>query len=288
MLRLAALVVVVLVEMGIAHAGFGAVPPNVKFAGQTTIGSIDMNDNGVPDEPEDCNFSAFADGSALQVNGTQTGANKARPCLGRCVGSGFVSVDFAETIINDCDWGIHSPGAPFVPLVADFCSTLASCQSGSAPVAHAGQAPTPLQITAGLITRITTSTVAGFGQLCTAGGPAVEITTDRGVKVVRNLFAYPNASNPTHMCASDYPVQLESGEIVNRTACFPVADGSTPISIGDEPPLVIIALDALPDARGARRADDEPVGLIGDAVAADARRVGIVRRRGFAEALRLP
>ena len=289
MLRLAALVVVVLVEMGFAHRALGALPPEVKFAGQTIIGSIDMSQNGVPDEPGDCNFTAYSDGSSLVIAGTQMSGTKARACLGTCTGSGFVSADFAEAIINDCAWGSGSPGAPFVPLVADFCTTLSSCQSDTGPAAHVAGA-SPLQITAGVLTRIVTSTVAGFGQLCTAGGPAAEITTDRGVKVVRNLFNYPSAGTPTHMCASGVPVQLEDEDIVNRTVCFPVAEGVTPISIGDEPPLAVIPLDALPGCGAARGAPTTSEwGLIGLMLSLLTLGVwGLSRRRGFAEELRLP
>src|SRR5262245_58060838 len=111
MLRLVALVVVVLVEMGFAHNALGVPLPSVKFAGQTIIGSIDMNTNGIPDEPGDCNFSAQSNGSSLLITGTQAMGTKARACLGTCNGSGFVSADFAEAIINDCNWGSGSPGA---------------------------------------------------------------------------------------------------------------------------------------------------------------------------------
>lgn len=291
MLRLAVLVVAVLVEVGLAGRAMAGTMTDITVSGNKTIASIDMNDNGTPDEPADCNLSARAnpDGSGLVIHGEQDGSNKARPCEGDCFGSGFVSHDFAEAIINSCEYAF----APFVPLVADFCTSLSSCLSSSASQSAgtvAGNGSVPV-LTAGAIFRVTQSFRAGFGQLCSAGGPAVEITGEDGVKVLRNLFPYPDAESATHMCVDNVPVQVQdSGDFVQKTACFPVNNGVSAYAFDDGPPFALIVFDSLlpcGEVRGAPTASEW--GLISLMVALLGLGVwGLGRRRSFSAGLPLP
>jgi hypothetical protein len=293
MLRLAVLVVAVLVEVGLTGRAMAGAPKPILAAGNGTLASIDMNDNGVPDESGDCNIfaTAQADGSGLVITGEQLTGDKARPCEGQCFGSGFVSPGgggFGEAIINSCDYA----GAPFVPLLADFCSSLSSCLSGNPTATGGGPAGFSAPVlTAGAIFRVTQSFRAGFGQLCSAGGPAAEITGEDGVKVLRNFFPYPDAQNATHMCVSNVPVQVESMDgFVFKTACVPVSDGFTPLAFAGEEPFAIIPfVGLLPcgEVRGAPTANEW--GLISLMAALLGLGVwGLGRRRSFSAGLPLP
>jgi hypothetical protein len=243
--------VAVLAQVILGGSALAADSQNVLAAGRSTLASIDANDNGIPDEEDDCNLSATAiptgPGSALlNVLGQQDAeeSDKLRPCRGSCEGSGFMSSEFGEVTLNTCDYA----GPPFVPLLADFCSTLESCTSEMATSGASGQTAgfdgdEPVVLRAGAIFRIV-SGAAGFGQLCIAGGPAAEVTGDDGVTVLRQLFAYPpGSSDPTHMCLDNLPVQMgESSEFEMKTACFPVANGVVPLALSGNPeaPFAII------------------------------------------------
>lgn len=249
MLRLAAvgMVAVLLVAAGLpGRVDAGAAVP-ITVAGQQNIAVIDANENGILDEEEDCVFRARAEisGFGLVISGIQDeGPNQLRACTGDCTGSGFMSADFGEVLLDDCEFAF----APFVPLRADFCSSLANCQNAPAIAQPAGFDGAPVVLRAGSIFRTLTSFNAGFGQLCSAGGPAVEITGEDGVKVLRELFPFP-PGNPTHMCVSNVPVQLESNDqFVNKTACFPVNGGVADFAFlgSPEEPFARIAFEALP------------------------------------------
>jgi hypothetical protein len=290
MLRLAVLVVAVLMQLGWAGSTLAAEVLDVEAAGNRNLASIDMNDNGIPDEEEDCNLSATsgADGSNLMIKGTQESGNKARPCSedGTCYGSGFVSNGFGEAIINSCDYA----SLPFVPLVADFCETLPSCLAASATSGQsAGQPSGPVNIAAGTILRLEQGFRAGSGQLCSAGGPAVEVTGDDGVTVLRNLYPYPSEENATHMCVDNVPVQVVMGgnsdPFVNKTVCFPVNDGVTPLAMSGQDPFAIIRfVDLAPCGAGTRPVPTASewglMALIATLLGFGAWTLG--RRRGFA------
>lgn len=299
MLRLAVLGVAVLVQMGVASNAFAGTPQDVLAAGRTTIASIDADGDGVPDEPEDCNLSAQVvpngNSGALLITGQQDvpPSDKLRPCRGVCGGSGFVSSDFAEAQLNGCDYA-HPPA---VPLLADFCSTLEICTSSSAISAGtgkpAGSGGGPVVLRAGAIFRVANGFRAGFGQLCLAGGPAAEITTDNGTTVLRQLFPYPNAQNPTHMCVNNVPVQTgHPSDYELKTACFPVDNGATPLALSGSPeePFAIIDLEQLFPCGAVRGAPSvNEWGLI--ALAASLLAFGVWalgRRRAFAAGLPLP
>lgn len=291
MLRLAAVGMgaVLLVGAGLpGRVDAGSKVP-ITVAGQQIIAIIDANDNGELDE-DDCTFRARSEtnGANLTIEGTQDdGPNLLRACTGKCYGSGFVSAGFGEAMLESCQFA-HPP---FVPLRADFCSSLSSCQNAPSVAQPAGNGSGPLVLRAGSIFRTSTSFNAGFGQLCSAGGPAVEITGDDGVKVLRELFPFP-PGNPTHMCVSNVPVQLESNDqFVNRTACFPVSGGVADFAfLGSEgEPFARVTFEALP-ACGAT-AGVPTTSQLGLAVLLLALLLfgvrTLSRRRGFAEVLPL-
>lgn len=299
MLRPAALAVVVLAGLGSISSALAGPPlpqQDILASGDTRLATIDANDNGMLNEPEDCVYTGKVrpDGSDLEVTGHQnSGPNELVGCLGSCFGNGQVNSDFADVTLNSCEFSF----APFVPLFTEFCESLQSCLSDNATQGAAGGGtagggiPT---LTAGTIIRTSQGFRAGFGQLCRAAGPAVEITGDDGVKVLREIVPFPNASNPTHMCVHDIPVQLNfGGAIVFRTGCFPVRNGMVDFALSDNPdsPIALIAFDGAlapcGTARGAPTVSEWGlltliVALLGLGT------LGLSRRRGFYQTVRLP
>jgi hypothetical protein len=252
-----------------ALIGFGSIPPivlatttqEILAAGSDMVGVIDANNNGTLNEDDDCVVHARVNpnGSSLDVFGRQdpsapdrmllcTNPNDLADNEGHCSGDGSVSSDSAEATLDGCQFS----AGPFVPMRADFCSSLTSCLAKSAPLRVRGQAAasSPPRLTAGVVfqTLFTTPVRSGSGQICSAGGPAVEITGDDGVKVLFAIVPFPDAQNPTHMCVHNVPVQLTAGGKVLRTVCFPVRNGMTDFALGSTPddPFAIIAFDSLP------------------------------------------
>lgn len=291
MLRLAAagLVAGLLMAAGLPDRVDAGSQVPITVAGQQNIAVIDANENGILDEEDDCVFRARSEtnGSNLVISGLQDeGPNQLRACTGDCNGSGFMSSDFGEVMLDDCEFAF----APFVPLRADFCSTLSSCTSETPTLAQpAGNGPGPVELRAGAIFRTLTSFRAGFGQVCSAGGPAVEITGEDGVKVLRELFPFP-PGDPTHMCVNNVPVQLASDDsFVNKTACFPVSGGVADFAFLDGEPFArisFVALQACGAVAGVPTASEMGLGILLLALLVFGVRT-LSRRRGFAEVLPL-
>lgn len=250
MLRRAVVVMAWLIGVGAGQTALADSLQDILVAGNSQIAFIDANNNGMHD-PGDCFLSAKVrtNGMDLMVKGTQAaGPNLLLVCTGQCNGSGFISSGFGEAMIDNCDYS----GTPNVPLVADFCETVSSCESDGTPTTAIGGSAgggLPLRPIAGEVFQ----TFSGFdrvggGQVCTAGGPAAIVEGDDGVKVLRNLFRFPNATNPTHLCADNVPVELATGGFVFRTACFPIApNGTSPVALSDSPeaPFAIIDFSTL-------------------------------------------
>lgn len=258
MLRRAAMAVAVLVAVGCGERALAQTSQDVLVAGNPKIAVIDANQNGVLNEPDDCVFTAQASPSdsattsgiaeaGLQITGTQNpGPNLLRPCTGSCFGDSFLSSDFVGVQLNSCEFA-----SPFWSQIeADFCSTAARCRQGmSAASSQAGGRAAgldgggPLSVVAGELFRASTGP-AGFGRVCRAGGLAVQINDDSGMTVLRDLFAFPNTQNPTHLCVNDFPVQLDStGMFVLRTACFPIANGRADVALSGNPTAPIVTID---------------------------------------------
>jgi len=253
MVRAAAVGVAVLASVVLASTG-SAEPSNLLVAGNPEIAFIDADNDGQADDPDDCVLTATVDGSdVVEVSGTQPpGPNKLRVCDGSCSGDSFVSVDFLEVTFTECDYS----GAPFIPVVADFCDTVASCTPNGNGFAHGGGAGNgaPLNLVSGLVTfPLRGSDADGFGNICNAGGPAVQVTAG-GLTVLRELVPFPSSGTPTHLCVPDVPVQLLSGGFVLRPACFPVRpDGTTAdIALSSTPgaPLALFDFAAVSACRG--------------------------------------
>jgi hypothetical protein len=294
--------VAVLVVLGFGRGALATESDPIKAAGNDKLVVIDANQNGMLDEPDDCVVSANTDGESLRVRGTQSTGATSRLLLcsdpeypgkdhGDCWGDGFVGSDFAQANLGSCDFG----SAPFVPMSASFCASLGSCLSDShmsLATGSAGQAAGPIPLTAGVVFQTLFEPVqrSGFGQVCNAGGPAAQITGDDGVTVLRELRPFPNSQSPTHMCVDDVPVQLLLGGKVMRTACFPVSNGMTPLSVGDGDPFAIIDFTALAGCAGGKGAPTmSEWGLI--ALMAGLLAIGtwtLGRRRSFYESLPLP
>jgi len=302
MLRPAPVVVAVLMALGIGNRAV-AVPPSyqqILLAGSDQLAIIDANDNGILGEDDDCVVHARTDGSHLDVFGRQSSSASNRMALcsnpsdlssneGHCWGTGSVSSS-ADVLLNTCDFA----GAPFVPFEADFCTSMASCNSDTAPSAATTNqdGSGPLKITAGVVFQTTfiTPFESGSGQVCSAGGPTAQITGDDGVTVLRQLVTVQDGSN-SYMCAHNVPVELLGGGFVFKTACFPVRNGGADFALENTPdtPFVVIDFSSLP---GCGRLTGAPTmtewGLITLMLALLAFGTWTLGRRPGFSALRLP
>jgi hypothetical protein len=253
MIRAGAVVVVLAALVSVGGMS-GAQTQDLLVANNSEIAFIDADNDGNR-SADDCYFGAtmMADGSALMINGTQNeGPNKLRACEGPCYGNAFASSDFAEVAISNCVFS----GVPFVPMFADFCES-SSCDSAlddaTAPAAGRAAGLAPLALRSGAIFRTEFGLeLAGAGVVCSAGGPAAQITDDSGNTVLRELTPFPDSQDPTHMCAANIPVQLASGPVVLRMGCFPVADGVSAFALSGSPdmPVALIDFENLPGCSG--------------------------------------
>lgn len=264
MLRRVVMAVVVLAGMTLAEQVM-ANGESIRANGQNTLASIDADDDGMIEEPEDCNLSATVDpnGSNLIVMGTQmAGPNLLLVCTGTCSGFGNISGVSAatngaptnggvvEATLNSCTYS----GPPWVPMTAEFCETNSSDCSASPSASPATSSGTaggifpPVSVNFGVVFQTSAGFFrSGFGRVCNAGSPVVQITGENGVPVIRELEPYPNAQNPTHMCVDNVPVQLAAGGFkVFKTACFPIENGMVNFSLGDGSPFAIVELTGLP------------------------------------------
>lgn len=261
--------------------------------GDPKIAVIDADDNGSITDPTDCMFGATIDaGSNLTVTGMQApGPNLLRACTGSCFGSGFASVDFLEVQIQACNYHAHTP------ILADFCDTVESCdQVGMAPASEGagrGAGTAPVELVSGVLAvpAIGLERV-GFGILCSAGGPAVQITDKDGLTVLRQLIPFPNAQSPTHMCVDNIPVELDNGQFVLRTGCFPSGPNGTTFALSGSPgsPFALFNYSGLPSCGAAQGAPAASTwGLAALLAGLLAAGVWTLRRRsGFAASLPLP
>jgi hypothetical protein len=291
MARTAAMALVVLASVTLARVTL-AQPAALLVAGNSEIAFIDADDDGIPDDSDDCVLGATVDNNGdIVVEGNQpAGPDKLKVCDGSCGGTSFISSDFLEVSFTSCDYS----GAPFIPTTADFCDTVESCtpSSMSSRTGGVAGAPGPLRLVSGLITQPNYPPGTGFGNICRAGGPAAKITLG-GMHVIKELEPFPNAQNPTHLCVPGFPVQLLSGQFVLRPACFPVGpDGMTiDFALSSDPttPFALLDFGAAPGCLGGAAAPTtSELGLI--ALCATLLVGGtwmLARRRSFAGVLPL-
>ena len=266
MIRAGAVLVVFVALMSVS--GWSAAQTqDILVANNSEIAFIDANDNGMRDS-DDCFLSAsiLSNGQGLTIVGQQeSGPDQLRVCSGNCYGSGLASSDFVEASLDSCDYA----GGPFVPMFADFCDG-PECTSSEGHSAGVGQTAgvTPITLRSGAIFRnFFGPQLAGSGVVCSAGGPAVQAVDFDGNTVLRDLVPYPSTGTPTHMCVNNLPVQLLSGPIVFRLACFPVAGGVSAIALSGSPEAPFALIDFGNLAPCAGRASRAPTvsewGLIG-------------------------
>ena len=268
MIRAGAVLVVFIALLSLQ--GWGeAQTQDILVANNSEIAFIDADNDGNR-SADDCFLSASiqSNGQGLMIVGTQTDTpDKLKVCDGNCYGSGFASSDFVEASLDSCEYS-HGP---FVPMFADFCDGPECTSSDFAHAFGVGRpagASGPIDLQSGAVFRNSAGPeLAGSGIVCSAGGPAAQIVDFDGVTVVRNLVPYPAAGEPTHLCADNVPVQLVSGPIVFRKACFPVKNGSSDIALSGSPgsPFATIDFDTLAacNGRGARAPMASEWGLIG-------------------------
>lgn len=292
MYRFAVIFGVVVATSGVVRA---VTPEDVMISGQQNIMIIDANDNGTLGDDGDCTFSATSNSGALEVTPSQSGSatNPLRVCQGTCDGFAFLDSDSFTAMITGCNWGALSPGGPFVPACMELASSVPD--SSDSPCTASGaaggaQGQTVLELKAGRLFYPGFEFIIaepGFGFLCNAGGPAVEISTISGRRVVTN-FTFIGES-PRYACVK-IPFELTDGSKKLLDACVPLnANGNIDYASGPDEPFAETPLTGLASCAGrdaAPTASDFGLVALGLALlGAGAWTLG--RRRGFSASLPL-
>jgi hypothetical protein len=203
-------------------------------------------------------------------------------CLETFSGNAFLSSDFAEMNLSiDGDGNEQS--------VITLLSSLSSSSVASSGAANG----LPLVRVGAASLRDLEGDDRGDGFLCNAGGPAVQVRLDNGVRLLFNLFYFPDSSNPTHICAANVPFEIGFGEFDNHTVCIAVDEnGNTNMALQSDPnsPFLEILFSDLPGCTAGRQAAPtaSEIGLAALALALLAGGVALLRRRGdFTDSLPL-
>lgn len=266
MIRAGAIVVVLAALLSVGGWSGAQMAEDLLVANNSEIAFVDADNDGNR-SADDCYFGATMtpDGSFLMINGTQTeNPNQLRACTGPCYGNALASAGYAEVAIGNCDFGGD------LPVVGSFCDGPSCTSSEDATAGEGAQGDTagtaPINLRSGAIFGFG-GVLKGSGVVCSAGGPAAQITDDGGNTVLRELTPFPNAQNPTHMCVANIPVELASGGIVLRMGCFPVAGGVSPLALSGSPEAPVAQIDfenlASCAGRGTRAPTVSEWGLIG-------------------------
>lgn len=293
MYRFAVIIGVVVATSGVVRAG---TPEDVLISGSEDITIIDANENGILGDDGDCTFSATSNGGALEVTPDQSGSatNPLRVCQGPCTGFAFLGISSFSATIFSCDWGSLSPGGPFVPACIELGPSVPSSDSSacgtSGTSGGAAQGTTVREFKAGRLFYPGFEFLIpepGFGFFCNAGGPAVEIATISGRRVVTNLTFVGDPA--THACVK-IPFELTDGSKKLLDACVPLtASGDITYASGPDEPFAVSPLTGLVSCGGRNTAPSvSDFGLVALGLAllgAGAWTLG--RRRGFSASLPL-
>lgn len=287
-----AMVFALILGMSAAAAATPSIP--LMVSGESQIAVIDANDNGMLADAGDCTFTALVGSNGNLVINPSQGAspNPLRVCQGPCSGfAGFDSDNFFTTITG-CSWNSLSPGAPFVPACMEFGSSVPDSSSSPCSVTNTGGGASgvpdfPVDVKAGRLFYPGFEFIIaepGFGFLCNAGGPAVEIQTISGRRVVTDLKFIDG-----FVCVN-MPFETVSGSKVLLDACLPLTDsGILEFSVGDGSPVAETVFTGLPSCGGRNAAPTaSDIGLVALGLALlgfGAWKIGA--RRGFSASLPL-
>lgn len=210
--------------------------PQLTAAGNPNLLCVDVDDDGVPCSAGDCvvTGTADADGSNLTLTGNQTNP----PFLRACSPGGPASYGGGAT---------KAVGNTCIGSMGGTSATLDTCQFANPPNVPVTATASPAEGAAAaqpvVFSNIQVSqsgAPAGGGLFCHDNGPAVLAFTVGGVPVLR-----PLEKTGDYMCAPNVPVQLETGELIMRAACFPVNhDGTTDLRVGGGPQLAIAIVNS--------------------------------------------
>lgn len=294
MLRLGGVVVLVAVATLKAPVSATGMGTPLMVSGSQDSAIIDANDNGQLGDDGDCVFRSFIGGEdSLLIEATQpvTATNRLRACTGDCTGGASLDSESGDVWIDGCDWQ-RPPGYGNVPAFLEFGATVPSREGPSAIGASQDAPQQPLEVRAARLFVPMTTGDPGFGLLCDAGGPAVQVTLRGGARVIRDISFVGNGQGPTHACV-EMPFELNDTPhmMVLRDACVPITPARTvEVAVDGEPsPLTVTALSGLPPCGSAAAPTTTVFGLIALVLALlgfGAWTLG--RRRTFVGALPLP
>jgi hypothetical protein len=249
---------------------------DISVSGQTVLGILDTDQDGMPDPPNDCSFKANILGTAFMVDGTQGNTGlQLQGCgdfMGTAGANGSIELNFTSSA--------HVPGFVQLPAVVDLFH-------GGAGGGGAGGAPPVALPVNRLEIELGGSEDAG-GLLCSLGGPVVQIRTTDGTTVVAALEFFPNASNPQYLKAPNIPISNSIGQRVLVDGYIPVTpDRKIIVTIeGVDDPVVEIDLDHLDPCGGLAVPTTTEWGLIALMLGLLAAGVWMLRGRpGFANGL---
>jgi hypothetical protein len=261
-------------------------------AGQTVMAVVNTNDNNSLNDPEDCKIMAEVDEDAVMTQSgtlTVTSVQNATEetslqyCEETFSGPAFLSPGMGEMNLS------RNPGDTQQSIIT-LLTGLSSPSSTPSALAGNAAGDGPFRLGAATLRSIF-GTDRGEGVLCNAGGPAIQVRLDNGVKMIFNLQPFPDASNPTHMCARGVPLEVGFGEFDTHDVCIPVdANGNTPIALENAPdePFMVILFSQLPACSLGREAAPtaSELGLILLALALLGGGVWLLgRRQAFADSL---
>jgi hypothetical protein len=252
----------------LATAVPSAATMNVTVSGQTVIGILDTDMDGMPDPPDDCSFKAsLSGGSNLLVDGMIGTGIALQGCTG----------DYMGTTSANGSIGINFTSAPGVVGFVQLPTMVNFFNGGGG--GGAGVAMSPSQVTIEFEDGTPIEETAG-AMICSNGGPAVIVRTTDGTTVLFALEFYPDAANPTYLKAPNIPISNAMGQTVFVDGYIPVTpDRKITVTVGTGDPVVEIALDELQPCGGPAVPTMNEWGLIALMVALLAGGVWVLRRR---------
>lgn len=233
MLRSSSMVAAVLVLLGATE--LMAQPMDVTVSGQNVIAILDTDMDGMPDPPNDCNFTAQVTGSNLMVDGNLGTGTQLQGCTG----------DYMGTVSPNSGFEINFTSAPGVVGFVQL-PTLVDLFQGSGGGGSGVPSNGPLVIDKIEIDFEEGSENAG-GCLCNSGGPAAQVRTTDGMTVLMPLEYFPDSDNPQFLKAPGIPISNAIGNKVFIDGYIPVtSERKIVVQVeGSDDPIVEIDLDNL-------------------------------------------
>jgi hypothetical protein len=248
----------------------------VLVSGDTVIGILDTDMDGMPDPPQDCSFMGDLTGNTLTIDSTLGTGVALQGCTG----------DYVATTSANGTIDVNFTAAPGVVGTVEL-PTLASFSHANGTGSGAGNGNGTfldqafIQFQNGLPSE---DTATAF--LCSNGGPAVIIRTTGGTTVLFALQFFPDANEPEYLKLPNIPISNSVGEKVFIDGYIPVtSDGRLTVMVGAET-FVDIPLTELQACGTPAVPTMSELGLIALALALLAGGVWVLRKRpAFARSL---